>query len=136
MISKRKLAELLIMLFLDVVIFILWDSWDFVILFTLGFVWNWVASQESTLMIENMKRHRFTILKTVFILQNLFLKPLKNMPDFLKFMARLLPAGLFWGGVILFNQSHMPWWAVFIGSFGAELVFLEKKIFSPKDIRP
>lgn len=136
MISKRKFAELLIMLFLDVVIFILWDSWDFVILFTLGFVWNWVASQESTLMIENMKRHRFTILKTVFILQNLFLKPLKNMPDFLKFMARLLPAGLFWGGVILFNQSHMPWWAVFIGSFGAELVFLEKKIFSPKDIRP
>lgn len=136
MISKRKFAELLIMLFLDVVIFILWDSWDFVILFTLGFVWNWVASQESTLIIENMKRHRFTILKTVFILQNLFLKPLKNMPDFLKFMARLLPAGLFWGGVILFNQSHMPWWAVFIGSFGAELVFLEKKIFSPKDIRP
>lgn len=135
MISKRKLAELLIMLFLDVVIFILWDSWDFVILFTLGFVWNWVASQESTLMIENMKRHRFTILKTVFILQNLFLKPLKNMPDFLKFIARLLPAGLFWGGVILFNQSHMPWWAVFIGSLGAELVFLEKKIFSPKDFR-
>ena len=136
MISKRKLAELLIMLFLDVVIFILWDSWDFVILFTLGFVWNWVASQESTLMIENMKRHRFTILKTVFILQNLFLNPLKNMPDFLKFIARLLPAGLFWGGVILFNQSHMPWWAVFIGSLGAELVFLEKKIFSPKDFRP
>jgi hypothetical protein len=136
MIPKRKLAELLIMLFFNVVIFVLWDSWDFVILFTLGFVWNWVASQESSLLLENTKRHRFTILKTVFILQTLFLKPLKNMPDFFKFLARLLPAGLFWGAVILFNQSHMPWWAVFLGSLTAELVFLEKKIFSPKDFRP
>lgn len=136
LISKRKTFELGILILLDGIFFLLWDSWDFVILFSLGFIWNWVASQEKEIILENNRRYRFSTLKTVFNLQSLFLRPLAKMPEAVKFVARLLPAGLFWSGVILFNESPMPWWAVFLGSLVLELLLLETKIFRVKDRDP
>jgi hypothetical protein len=135
-ISKRKTFELGILLVLDAVLFLILDSWDFIALFSLGFVWNWVATQEKSIIIENNRRYRFSTLKTVFNLQNLCLKPLSKAPEPIKFIARLLPAGLFWSGVILFIDSPMPWWAVFLGSLLLELIILETKIFSPKQAPP
>lgn len=133
-ISKRKFVELIVLLVLDGLFFLIWNNWDLVILFSLGFVWNWVATQENEIVLPNVRRYRFSTLKTVFNLQNLILKPLSKMPEAIKFIARILPAGIFWSAVILFNQSEMPWWAVFMGSFVLELVQLEKKIFAPKEI--
>lgn len=135
-ISKRKTVELAILVILDAVLFLVLNNWDFITLFSLGFVWNWVASQEKDILIENNRRYRFSTLKTVFNLQNLFLKPFKNAPEAIKFFVRILPAGLFWAGVILFIVSPMPWWAVFLGSFLLELIILETKIFSPKQAPP
>ena len=132
-ISKRKTFELGALILMDGVFFVLWDSWDFIILFSLGYIWNWVASQEKSLILENSRRYRFSTLKTVFNLQNLFLRPLKNMPKVFHFIARILPAGLFWSGVIIFNDSPMPWWAVFLGSLVIECIMLETKIFAAKE---
>lgn len=133
LISKRKTFELAVMVLLDAIFFILWDSWDFVILFSLGYIWNWVASQEKNIILDNNRRYRFSTLKTVFNLQKLFLRPLGKMPETVKFVARILPAGLFWSAVILFNESPMPWWAVFMGSLTIELVLLETKMFKTKE---
>ncbi len=135
-ISKRKTFELGVLILLDGVFFVLWDSWDFIILFSLGYIWNWVASQEKSIIIENSRRYRFSTLKTVFNLQNLFLRPLKKMPKIFQFIARILPAGLFWSGVIVFNDSPMPWWAVFLGSLAIESIMLETKIFASKEVTP
>lgn len=135
-VSKRKFAELIILLLLDGLWFLVWNSWDFVILFSLGFIWNWVATQENEIVLPNTRRYRFSTLKTVFNLQNLILRPLANMPEAVKFVARILPAGIFWASVILFNESQMPWWAVFMGSFVLELIQLEKKIFASKEPAP
>lgn len=132
-ISKRRTMELGIMILLDGLFYLLWNSLDFVILFTLGFIWNWVASQESTIVINNTRRYRFSTLKTVFNLQNLILRPLTKMPAAIKLIARCLPAGIFWSAVILFNESHMPWWGVFLGSLTLELVQLETKFFQSKE---
>lgn len=132
-ISKRRTMELGIMVLLDGLFYLLWDSFDFVMLFTLGFIWNWVASQESTIVLKNTRRYRFSTLKTVFNLQNLILKPLAKMPAAIKLIARSLPAGMFWFLVIYFNESQMPWWGVFLGSLTLELVQLETKIFKPKE---
>lgn len=135
-ISKRKTFELGILIILDTVLFIVLDRWDFVTLFSLGFVWNWVASQEKNVIIENNRRYRFSTLKTVFNLQNLFLKPFGRAPGAVKFFIRLIPAGLFWSAVILFIDSPMPWWSVFIGSLTLELIILETKIFCTKPTLP
>jgi hypothetical protein len=132
LISKRKFFELVILVFLDAVLYLVLNSWDVVTLFSFGFIWNWVASQESNIMIGNNRRYRFSTLKTVFNLQNLSLKPFSKAPESVKFIVRLLPAGLFWAGVIVFIDSPMPWWAVFLGSFVLELIILETKIFQPK----
>ena len=136
LISKRKTFEFGILLLLDAVLFIVLDNWDFITLFSLGFIWNWVASQEKYIMIENNRRYRFSTLKTVFLLQNLILKPFPKAPESIKFILRLLPAGVFWCGVVLFIDSPMPWWAVFLGSLVLELIVLETKIFQPKQILP
>ena len=135
-ISKRKTFELGLLIVLDGVFFVLWDSWDFIILFSLGYIWNWVASQEKSIIIENSRRYRFSTLKTVFNLQNLFLRPLKKMPKIFQFVAHILPAGLFWSGVIVFNDSPMPWWSVFLGSLTIECILLETKIFASKEVTP
>ena len=132
-ISKRKTLELGVMILLDGIFYLLWDSFDFVMLFSLGFIWNWVASQEAMITLNNPRRYRFSTLKTVFNLQNLFLRPFITMPNAVKMIVRSLPAGTFWSAVILFNESHMPWWAVFIGSFSLELLQLERKLFKAKE---
>lgn len=132
LISKRKTFEFGILILLDAVLYLVLDNWDFITLFSLGFVWNWVASQEKYIMIENNRRYRFSTLKTVFLLQNLILRPFPKAPEPIKFILRLLPAGVFWGGVILFIDSPMPWWAVFLGSLVLELIVLETKLFQPK----
>lgn len=125
LISRRKTFELVALFFFDVIFYLLWDSWDFVILFSLGFIWNWVASQESEILIQNNRRYKFSTLKTVFNLQNLFLRPFQSMPDLAKIFVRIIPAGLFWSAVIIFNDSQMPWWAVFLGSLTLELIQLQ-----------
>lgn len=128
-ISKRKTFELLMMLLLDAVFYLLWNSFDFVMLFTFGFIWNWVASQEATITFNNNRRYRFSTLKTVFNLQNLVMRPFQTAPLFVKIIVKSLPAGIFWSAVILFNESSIPWWAVFIGSLTLELFQLETKMF-------
>ena len=132
-ITKRRFVELIVLLLLDGVFYLLWQSFDFVILFSLGFIWNWVAVQEKEISFDNTRRYRFSTIKTVFNLQNLFLKPFSKMPETFKLIIKCLPAGLFWSAVILFNESLMPWWAVFLGSLCFELVLLEKKLFAPKE---
>ena len=121
------------MLLLDAVFYLLWNSFDFVMLFSFGFIWNWVASQESTITLKNTRRYRFSTLKTVFNLQNLVMRPFLNAPLFVKILIKSLPAGIFWSAVILFNESNMPWWAVFIGSLTLEFFQLETKIFKVKE---
>ncbi len=133
LLSKRKTFELLLLVLFDIVFYFLWRSADFVILFSFGYVWNWVGSQQDTLTFEG-KKYRYSTLKTVLNLQGLVVKPIQKAPAFVKMLARILPAGLFWWGVIVFNGSQMPWWAVFIGSLTLELVLLENKIF--KELPP
>jgi len=134
LVSKRKLLELGILILLDILFYILWDSFDFIILFSLGFIWNWVASQEDSIILDNNRRYRFSTLKTVFNLQKLFLRPLKKAPRIFQFVARILPAGIFWSAVIAFNESPMPWWAVFLGSLTVELILLETKLYHSKEL--
>lgn len=136
LISKRKTIELIILFVFCAVIYLIWNSLDFVILFGLGFIWNWAASQEPEIEIKNPKRYKFSTLKTVFNLQNLFLSPFAHMPEYIKIFIKILPAGIFWWAVIYFNESQMPWWAVFLGSLAAELVQLEPKLFKSKGSLP
>lgn len=136
LISKRKASELGALLLLDLLFYFLWDNLDFVILFSLGFIWNWVASQEAEILIGDNRRYKFSTLKTVFNLQSLFLKPFAKLPEPVKFFIRILPAGIFWSAVILFNESSIPWWAVFLGSLTLELIQLENKIFRQKESSP
>lgn len=132
-ISKRKTFELIALIVFDLFAFLLWNSWDFVVLFTFGYIWNWVASQETSIALLETRKYRFSTLKTVFNLQRLFLKPVNSLPEAVKFVVRCLPAGIFWTMVIVFNESQMPWWSVFLGSLSLELIQLEKKLFKSKE---
>jgi hypothetical protein len=131
MINKRKTFEILFMLFLDAILYLLLGSVDFVVLFSFGYVWNWVASQQETIYLDN-KRYRFSTLKVVLNLQRLIQPSDPRVPIIIKMILKSLPAGVFWGAVIIFHESHMPWWVVFVGSFTMELVLLEQKIFHPQ----
>jgi hypothetical protein len=124
-VSKRKIVEIIVLIAFDALFYFLWGSWDFVILFSFGFVWNWVAAQESEVSYGNTRRYRFSTLKTVFNLQNLALKPFQKFPIPVHILVKILPAGIFWSAVILFNESDMPYWAVFLGSLAFELMNLE-----------
>jgi hypothetical protein len=124
-VSKRKIVEIIVLIVFDALFYFLWGSWDFVILFSFGFVWNWVAAQESEVSYGNTRRYRFSTLKTVFNLQNLALKPFQKFPIPVQILVKMLPAGIFWSAVILFNESDMPYWAVFLGSLAFELMNLE-----------
>lgn len=126
--SRRKLLDLLIIIILDIIIFLVWSSWEFISLFTFGYIWNWVASQELPYLVEN-QRYRFSMVKFVKNLQVMIQKPLVKAPGFVKWFARILPAGLFWTLVIHFNSADMPWWATFLGSFVYEAIQLEVKSF-------
>jgi hypothetical protein len=134
--SRRKMIDIAIMLVLNLIFYFLWQSFDVVALFSLGYIWNWVGSQDLAYMFEN-KRYRFSMLKVVFNLQHLFLKPFKKFPQWFQVIVRTLPAGIFWSMVIFFNDSEMPWWMTFIGSIVYELTQMDALIFKKqKEIIP
>lgn len=122
--TKKKLIELGLLLGINCVLFFIWPSLEAIILFTYGFIWNWTASQNLDLILDN-KRYRFSMLKMVHNLQVLILKPFKRLPEFVKVIPRILPAGLFWGLVVVFTDSDMPWTITFLGSFVFELTQIE-----------
>jgi hypothetical protein len=132
MTTKKKLIEIGVLLAFDIVFYFLWSDMDAVVLFSMGYVWNWVASQDISLLIEN-KRYRFSMLKMVNNLQNLVVKPFLKFPFWVHSLVRVFPAGLFWWMVIYFNDSIMPWWMTFVGSFTYEVVRLESLLFKKKD---
>ena len=121
--SRKKMMELLILAAADIVIYFM-SGWEVVALFSMGFIWNWVASQELDALLEN-RHYRFSMVKLVKNLQLMILTPLASAPQFVKWIASALPAGIFWGLVIYVNDAIMPWWATFIGSFSYQLLQLE-----------
>lgn len=135
---KRKLFELLIMLVLAGVFYLVYPEFDAIVLFVFGFVWNWAASNELSVLFEN-KRYRMSLLKMVVNLQNLILTPFAKAPEWVKRILRIFPAGIFWSLVIYMNDSIMPWWATFVGSavfelLQLELLFLKNRGETPPEI--
>ncbi|WP_408098608.1 hypothetical protein ACJVC5_06775 [Peredibacter sp. HCB2-198] len=128
LIPRRKIIELCLLPLFLLVIYFIWSSFEVMSLFAFGYVWNWAASNDLTALFEN-KRYRMSMLKMVVNLQNLILKPFGWAPELVKRVVRVLPAGIFWSLVIYFNESHMPWWATFLGSFVFELLQLEISLF-------
>lgn len=133
--SRRRLLDLVVMLILAVVLgFAL--NLDTALLFSFGFIWNWVAGQDLTQHMEGRK-YRYTMLKFVFNLQTMVLSPsfIQRLPEPVKLVIRSLPAGIFWTTVILLQQSDLPYWAVFVGSLSFELsqweLFFRKKASTP-----
>lgn len=123
--SKRKLIDILILFFLLSIGFLFGLELSLLALFSFGFVWNWVASQE----LENLmthKRYRFSMVKVVKSLNDSLERLLQNLPFFFRLIARCLPAGTFWLLVIFFNDSDMPWWSTYLGSLSFELIQLER----------
>lgn len=121
---KRKMIELGIMVVLAAVFYLLYPNPDAAMLFVFGFIWNWSASNDLTVLFEN-RRYRMSMLKLVVNLQNLALKPFGWAPAFVKGIVKVLPAGIFWSLVIFVNDSDMPWWATFVGSLAFELMQIE-----------
>ncbi len=134
--SKRKLLDLIILIVLNLIFFLLWGSTEFVVLFSLGYIWNWVTSQNVDNLFEK-RRFKFSTLSIVISFQNLLLRPLKRFPYWVQWIGRIFPAGIFWSMVIIFNESAMPWWATFVGSLVFEIAQLEIKTFKKeKEILP
>lgn len=116
--TKRKMLELLILLGLVILTSFLWPL-EVVMLFVLGYIWNWTASQQ--LAFAESHRYRYSMIRMIGSFQNWAVKPIQHFPEPLKLIPRALPAGLFWCVVIFFTQSAMPWWATFLGSLVFEL---------------
>jgi hypothetical protein len=122
--ARRKLLELCGMLIIVSLFYLIYPVSDGVILFILGFVWNWSASVGQADALST-RRYRFSMLKTVLNFQNFFLKPFRNAPVIIRLIIASLPAGIFWGIVIQINESLMPWWATFLGSLVFEVSQLD-----------
>lgn len=125
--SRRRLYELAALAIFDVILFLIL-GWDFVILFNLGFVWNWVAAQDLSDLLVN-RRFRFSMLRLVSSIQEYLLRPFEKFPDWARAIVKSLPAGMFWAMVILFNESDMPWYMTFIGSAVFEILQIEIAFF-------
>lgn len=129
--SKRKLLDLVVVFILATVMWLL-QGLEPALLLAFGFVWNWVASQDLSQYMEG-RSYRYTMLKFVLNLQALIQSPgfIKRSPEFIKLILRSLPAGIFWSAVIWFQDSDLPIWATFLGSFSFELsqweIFFRKK---------
>lgn len=122
---KHKHFDFVILLIIDIaVVFTL--GFEAAVLFSLGFVWNWVGSQDLQHFFEH-KRYRFSTLKTVYNFQHLIQKPFPGAPQTLKIILRSLPAGIFWNAVIWFFESSLPGWIIFLGSLSLELSQLRPK---------
>ena len=127
-IPRRKVIELFILPVMLGVIYFISPSVEVISLFAFGYIWNWAASNDLGALFEN-RRYRMSMLKLVVNLQNLILKPFHRAPEIVKRLIKVLPAGIFWSLVIIFNESHMPWWSTFLGSLAFELLQLEISMF-------
>jgi hypothetical protein len=105
-------------------------------MFSSGFIWNWVGSQDLTQFMEG-RNYKYTTLRMVLNLQSFIVSvgPLKRAPEFAKVILRCLPAGLFWWGLIWFFDSELPMWPAFLGSVCYELSQWEV-LFRKKEARP
>lgn len=103
-------------------------TWQFgaLVPYTLGYIWNWSAAQNLEALFQK-RRYRFSTIKMVKNLQDLFLRPFSSTPPFFKLIVRSLPAGIFWGMVILANESESAIWPTFLGSLLFELTTLDLK---------
>lgn len=126
---KRKMIEFFILPVLLLIFWFIYSSPEAISLFAFGYIWNWSASNDLEFLFQN-KRYRMSTLKTVVNIQNLILKPFRNTPMLLQRLIRVLPAGIFWTLVIFVNESVMPWWATFAGSFVFELIQFEGDILN------
>lgn len=125
--SKKKIFEIFIMIIISGIIYLIYPHFEASALFCSGFVWNWAVSIEHGDLLQTRK-YRFSFLRTIILIQNLFLKPFKNSPEFLIKIISLLPAGFFWNLLFIINESEMPWWSTFLGSVSFEMLqlFLSK----------
>ncbi len=126
---SSKNPRLLELTFLILVILVLsFISLSAASLVALGFIWNWTLLFEVE-KVKTNKRYRFSTLKFVFILKDIFEKPLKAHPQYL-WIARLFPAGFFWLLVGYFLNSFAFWWAPFVGSALLEAIHwvIQKKV--------
>jgi hypothetical protein len=133
--SKRKLLDLIVLLVLAVVVGFL-QGVEAALMFSSGFIWNWVGSQDLTQFMEG-RNYKFTTLRFVLNLQSAIVTagPLKRAPDPVKMILRCLPAGLFWLALIWFFDSDLPAWPAFLGSLCFELSQWEV-LFRKKEARP
>ncbi len=121
---RRKLFELIFLSVVMVIFYLINPDLNIVILFVFGFIWNWTASNDLDVLFLN-KRYRFSLIKFVVSCQRLILRPFSWAPEIVKRVVRILPAGLFWTFIIIWNESFMPWWATFVGSLVFELTQLD-----------
>lgn len=119
--SKAKMLELAVLPIFWTALYVITESADVLILMTLGYVWNWAASNELPEIFEN-KKYKFSLIKFVHNIQNFILKPFSGFPAVVQHIIKMFPAGLFWLGVLFINDSIMPWWATFLGSILFELL--------------
>ncbi len=118
----------LILAAIDMIIFFLWPDWALICLFSFGFIWNWTAAQDLTVLLSN-PRYKFSMVRFVKNLELWVLKPFAKLPTWTHFIGRVLPAGIFWWMVIYMNESDMPWYMTFAGSLCFEITRFEFSIF-------
>lgn len=133
--SKRKLLDLVVLLLLASVVWFL-QGYETAFLFSFGFIWNWVASQDLSGHMEG-RSYRYTMLKFVLTVQSIIVSPafIRRSPEFVRVILRSLPAGIFWSLVIWFQDSDLPIWATFLGSFLFEISQWEV-LFRKKELLP
>lgn len=120
-----RYIELAILFILSTIISFL--SFSAAGLIALGFIWNWTLQFQIEKLTTN-KRYRFSTLKLVFTLNEVFQLPFRSFPR-MEVFIRILPAGLFWGLVSWFLESLDFWWAPFVGSALYELInYLVRKL--------
>ncbi len=119
--SRRKLLDLGILLVVAVGMGFI-KGLEEALLLSFGFLWNWVASQDLSQYMEG-RSYRFTMLRFVLNLQALILSPtlIRGLPELVKVFVRSLPAGLFWSAIIWLQDSDLPMWGTFLGSFIFEI---------------
>jgi hypothetical protein len=122
--KSKLLLELFVLSTFLFLIYFLTNRLDIITLFTFGFVWNWsVASQNDSSSV--IKHHKFSMMHTIRRIHEFSIRIFKNFPELVLRLASILPAGLFWSLVIHFNESQMPWWATFLGSFLYEILQIQ-----------
>ncbi|GEM_PF-1469638 len=136
MADRRKMMELLPLPLLLTIIIVFAPTPSMCILFAFGYIWNWTVSQPLLYVQENI-RYKFSTLKMIKNIHQLFLRPLSNFKyKWPNKIISIIPAGLFWGLIAHSLGSDIPWWICFFGSLsyeGLSLVFVN---FFPDDGPP